>query len=304
LWRESISGINTLGNRAADYASNIRSILDTLPDESSIDIWPVIVAAGKGSRATASGLSVPKPVAAVCSEPAIVHVLHNIQAALGKTRPPIIIVSPETETSVRDALTDEDVVFVVQREALGTGDAVLAAYKTMADFNGRTLVVWSTQPVIQKTTYVRTLKLATLFDEHRMVLPTTFKQRPYAPITRSQNGDVQSAVETHLERAAPIELGETNIGLFLLQNGAMFDVLLDLRKRYWNKDKGRYDRSGGELGFPNELINAFARQPNGVFASPFADWREEQGIKQLDDVSQCEQFIHELQKEHSTESGQ
>jgi bifunctional N-acetylglucosamine-1-phosphate-uridyltransferase/glucosamine-1-phosphate-acetyltransferase GlmU-like protein len=174
----------------------------------------------------------------------------------------------------------------------------------MADFIGRTLVVWSTQPVIQKTTYVRTLKLATLFDEHRMVLPTTFKQRPYAPITRSQSGDVLSAVETHLERATPLELGETNIGLFLLQNQAMFDVLLNLKKDLWNEARGRYNRASGELGFPNELITAFAQQRNGVFATPFADWREEQGIKHLDDVSQCEQFIHELQKEHSTDSGQ
>jgi hypothetical protein len=137
-----------------------------------------------------------------------------------------------------------------------------------------------------------------------MVLPTTFKQRPYAPITRSEIGDVRSAVETHLERATPIEMGETNIGLFLLHNQAMFDVLLKLKKDLWNDARGQYNRASGELGFPNELITAFAQQPNGVFASPFADWREEQGIKQLDDVSRCEQFIQEFQNEGPTEQEQ
>ncbi|HTG94674.1 MAG TPA: sugar phosphate nucleotidyltransferase [Pyrinomonadaceae bacterium] len=304
LWRESISHINTLGNRAANYANNIRVILDSLPDEqSSVDVWPVIVAAGKGTRATASGLNVPKPIASVCSKPAIVQVLHNIRAALGIARSPIIIVSPETEMAVREAVTEEHVTFVVQPEALGTGDAVLAAYKTMADFNGRTLVVWGTQPVIQEKTYSRAVKLATLFDSYQMVLPTTFKHRPYAPITRRANGDVQSAFETHLERATPIELGETNIGLFLLHNQAMFDVLLNLRKTFWNAARGQYNRPSGELGFPNELITAFAQQENGVFASPFADGREEQGVKQLDDVSRCEQFIRELQRENSTDEG-
>ena len=300
LWRASISHINTLDKRAADYASNIRLILDSLRDQpNSADIWPVIVAAGKGSRATASGLSVPKPVAFIGNKPSILHVLLTIKAALGITRSPIIIVSPETEEAVRDALTDEDVEFVVQREPLGTGDAVLAAYKTMADFNGRTLVVWSTQPVIQKKTYLRAVKLATLFDSYRMILPTTFKHRPYAPIIRGDHGEVQSAVETHLERAAPIELGETNIGLFLLDNQAMFEALRNLRKNLWNEDRGLYDRASGELGFPNELITELAQSQNGVFASPFADWREEQGIKQLDDVSRCEQFIEELQKDGS-----
>ena len=299
LWSESIFHINTLGNHAADYASNVRSILDSLPDElSSDEIWPIIVAAGKGTRATTSGLDVPKPVASICSEPAVVLVLRNIQGALGKTRPPIIIVSPETEKAVREALSGEDVAFVIQREALGTGDAVLAAYETMADFKGRTLVVWSTQPVIQKATYLRAMKLANLFDSYQMVLPTTFKQRPYAPITRNDSGDVRSAVETHLERAIPIEHGETNIGLFLLRNQAMFEVLLNLRKNLWNEASNEYNRASGELGFPNELINAFAQREDGVFASPFADWREEQGIKQLDDVSRCEQFIRELQREN------
>lgn len=298
LWRESISHINTLGTRAADYATNIRVMLDSLPDEqSSTDIWPVIVAAGKGARATASGLNIPKPVASICGQPAIVHVLKNVQGAFGKIRPAIIIVSPETENLVREALSDEDVSFVVQREALGTADAVLSAYETMADFSGRTLVVWGTQPVIQEKTYLRTVKLANLFNEYQMILPTAFKQRPYAPIIRNQSGEVRSAVETHLEVATPIDFGETNIGVFLLQNQPMFEVLLNLKKRYWNKDSERYDRTSGELGFPNELITAFA-QHNGVFASSFADWREEQGIKQLDDVSRCEQFIRELQKEH------
>ncbi len=300
LWRESIFHINTLGNHAADYASNVRSILDSLPDElSSEEIWPVIVAAGKGTRATTSGLDVPKPVASIGSEPAVVLVLRNIQGALGKTRPPIIIVSPETEKVVREVLSGEDVAFVIQREALGTGDAVLAAYETMADFKGHTLVVWSTQPVIQRATYLRAVKLANIFDSYQMVLPTTFKQRPYAPITRSDSGDVRSAVETHLERANPIERGETNIGLFLLDNQAMFDVLLNLRKNLWNEASNKYNRTSGELGFPNELINAFAQRENGVFASPLADWREEQGIKQLDDVSRCEQFIRELKMEEA-----
>ncbi len=304
LRRASITHINSLGKRAAEYSSNIHLILDSLPDEPhSSDIWPVIVAAGKGSRAAASGLSVPKPVAFVRNKPSILLVLDTIKAALGNTKPPIIIVSPETEEAVRDALTNEDVLFVVQPKPLGTGDAVLAAYKAMADFNGRTLVVWSTQPVIQEETYVRTAKLATLFDSYRMILPTTFKPRPYAPITRGDLGEVRSAVETHLERATPSEFGETNIALFLLNNQAMFEVLLKLRKDFWNEAGGQYNRPSGELGFPNELITAFAQQPNGVFASPFADWREEQGIKQLDDVSRCEQFILELLRESATKKG-
>jgi hypothetical protein len=77
----------------------------------------------------------------------------------------------------------------------------------------------------------------------------------------------------------------------------MFTALQELREKYWNTSEDKYNRSEGELGFPNELINALAPRPTGVFASPVADWREEQGIKRLADISTCQSFIRELEKE-------
>jgi len=261
------------------------------------DIQPVIVAAGKGSRAAESGLNVPKPVAIVGEQPAIVHVLRSIREGLGATRTPVVIVSPDTEAAIREALRGEDVVFVTQQQALGTGDAVLNAHGLLSDFTGMSLVVWSTQPVIRPKTYARTAKLAWLFESYEMVLPTAFVAGPYAPLKRNASGAIESAAETHLENAETAEFGETNIGLFLLKNQTMFQVLLELRSRYWDEAAGRYNRSRGELGFPNEVINALASRKFGVFASPFADAREEQGIKRADDLSRCERFLVQLNEE-------
>ena len=299
VWREAIIHVNSLGTNAASYSANACSLLDLLPKQSAREIWPVIVAAGKGTRASASGLPVPKPLALINHDPAIVHVLNSIRKGVGPTRSPLIIVAPDTGAAVRQALHGEDVVFITQHEPLGTGDAVLRARDVMADFPGLTLVVWSTQPVIRAKTFERTVKLAGLLQDYDMIVPTTFRQHPYAPIRRNELGEVQSAAETHLESAEPVVFGETNIGLFLLKTQAMFEVLLSLRSRYWNDSHHSYDRSGGELGFPNEVINSLAKRKNGVFACAIADWREEQGIKQLEDLSRCEQFISELQQEET-----
>jgi len=298
IWREAITHVNTLGSGAESYVSQLRSLLDTLPIEvSAQDIWPVIVAAGKGTRAAESGLSVPKPLAVIAGKPAIVHVLENIRAGLGQTRVPVVIVSPETEAAIRDALKDHEVIFVIQPEPLGTGDAVLRAQSVMHDFDGLALVVWSTQPVIRPATFKGAAKLAQLFNSYEMVIPTTLRATPYAPLRRDENGAVQSASETHLESADRLDFGETNIGMFVLRNQTMFAVLRELRERFWNQSQGRYNRSRGELGFPNEMINSLAQRSNGVFAGPIADWREEQGIKKLADVSACASFIAELQEE-------
>ena len=99
--------------------------------------------------------------------------------------------------------------------------------------------------------------------------------------------------ETHLEQAEPLAQGESNIGMFLLKCDSMLKALDDLHDQYWNEDSKRYDRSSGELGFPNEMINYFAER-HGVLAAPLADPREEQGIKTLADVALCERFITEL----------
>jgi len=127
-----------------------------------------------------------------------------------------------------------------------------------------------------------------------MVLPTTFRDLPYAPVRRDEQGRVQGALETHLQAAKVVDFGETNIGLFVLNNQAMFQILRELRERNWNQSANRYNRPGGELGFPNELINYFAQHENGVFALPIADPREEQGIKVLADIDRCERFISDL----------
>jgi bifunctional N-acetylglucosamine-1-phosphate-uridyltransferase/glucosamine-1-phosphate-acetyltransferase GlmU-like protein len=261
------------------------------------EIWPVIVAAGQGTRAADTGLTVPKPLAIVGDEPAIIHVLRSIREGLGETRPPVIIVSPNNEAAIRESLNGENVLFVTQPHALGTGDAVLNAHELMHDFAGLTLVVWSTQPVIRPQTFLRAVKLARLFDSYEMVLPTAFIKHPYAPIRRKESGKIESATETHLESAEAHDFGETNLGLFVLKNQTMFQVLRELRTSYWDESTERYNRAKGELGFPNELISALASGKFGVFGSSFADPREVQGIKRLEDVSRCEQFLSELKAE-------
>jgi bifunctional N-acetylglucosamine-1-phosphate-uridyltransferase/glucosamine-1-phosphate-acetyltransferase GlmU-like protein len=294
--RAAVERFNVSGAETEHLRRQIGELLDSLPNE-NVEVWPIIVAAGKGSRAMESGLSMPKPVAPIYEVPAINHVLANIRAAANISRPPIVIVSPETELEVRQALSGQEIHFQLQGEPKGTGDAVLRAYERMRDFTGRALIIWSTQPVVTSQSISRTIKLSRLFEEFEMVVPTALKERPYAPLVRDSNGRVLASRETHLEKADVPEIGETNCGMFLLDNQRMFEALLELRNRHWLEVEQSYDRPGGELGFPNEMISYFAARNSGVLASPILDEREVQGIKTLDDVARCERFIAELSAE-------
>jgi galactokinase len=296
--RQAITEFNTVWWEADRYREAISSMIDDLDLRApAAGVWPIIVAAGKGVRAASSGLNVPKPLALISGIPAVQRVLSTIKAAGVCLHDPIVIVSPETEQGIREALAGEKVSFVVQPIARGTGDAVLFAYEQMRGFEGRALVVWGTQPALRARTIRRVLKLAEIFSDYQMVLPTATVHHPYAPLLRDHLGQVHGSRETHLEKAASIRFGETNAGLFLVKSEIMFEALLALKSASWREREGRYDRPGGELGFPSELINYLSRQEGGVLASPIADWREKQGIKELADVAKCEQFIAELEDE-------
>ena len=295
VWREKLQSLNEKESNSV-AVNEICSFIDALPiAPNNLDVWPIIVAAGKGSRAAASGLETAKPLAVIANRPSLVHVIENIRKALGEARQPLVIASPETEPSLREALKAFDVSFVTQQKALGTGDAVLTTREELSDFAGLALVIWSTQPVIRPETVVRSLKLASLFDTYDLIFPTARREHPYAPLYRDEAGKILSAAETHLQGATPVVFGETNIGMFLVKSKSMFATLTSLKKSYWNETSQSYERPGGELGFPNELVNAFVSEGKRVFALPIADPREEQGIKRLEDVALCEQFISELE---------
>ena len=86
VWREAIEEFNSYSGATSEHRAAVNSLLDSIPcDEASDEVWPVIVAAGKGTRSSLSGLAIPKPLAPVLDTPAIVHVLQNIRTAFGKT---------------------------------------------------------------------------------------------------------------------------------------------------------------------------------------------------------------------------
>ncbi len=292
--RGAIESFNATGRFSDERRAKIRGLLDRLETESCEEVWPIIVAAGRGERAKASGIPVTKPLTTIFGVPVIRRVLDAVREGCLCAHPPIVIVSPETEGPLHEALRAENVSFVLQPRSLGTGDAVLCARDRMRDFSGRVLVVWATQPVLRSVTVRRTVKLAALFQEYDMIVPTAMMERPYAPVERDALGRVSSAHETHLERVQASEYGESNIGIFILRSASMFRELEILHRELWREVEMRYARPGGELGFPNELIRRLAGRNGGVLASPIGDWREEKGLKIKSDIELCERYIREL----------
>ncbi|MGQ9631834.1 MAG: GHMP family kinase ATP-binding protein [bacterium] len=260
----------------------------------------VVGAAGKGTRTQASGLRVPKPLAMVGEKPSLLHVLDTILSLRLPMERPVVIVSPETEGDIREALRGYDVDYVLQREKLGTAHAVLQTESLLGDFEGDALVVWAIQPVIRAETLLKSLIVHQAVGESAMTFPTAIRKRPYAPLVRNEEGKIVDSLETYLEGLEVPEEGEDNLGAFWVRCEDLFPALRDAHRKNYDTKSGKYRTLKGELGFPNNMVRSLLSRGKLVLGLAMADPREALGIKVADDLRLAEEYISQLKSERES----
>lgn len=105
----------------------------------------IILAAGKGTRMKSS---LPKVLHSVCGKPMIGHVL-DTASYLKPTR--IVTVLSEGMEGVSHAIEHISEV-AIQKEQLGTADAVKPALEALKGFKGNILILYADTPLIEKIT--------------------------------------------------------------------------------------------------------------------------------------------------------
>ena len=94
------------------------------------DLAAIILAAGEGTRMK-SGLA--KVLHKICGKPMIRYIVESVKE-IGPGR--IILVVGHQAEAVKREFRGEDIGFILQKERLGTGHAVMQAKDGMEDFSG------------------------------------------------------------------------------------------------------------------------------------------------------------------------
>ncbi|MEG0876338.1 MAG: NTP transferase domain-containing protein [Oscillospiraceae bacterium] len=192
-------------------------------DNSSIKA--VVLAAGKGTRLQSDGNTLPKVMRVAAGKPLLFHVLK----ALGFIQPKdCIIVVGYKKDSVMEAFPEY--VFAEQKEQLGTGHAVMAAFSQLDGFSGSLLVCCGDMPLIKRETY------EALIAEHRAagntctILSGTSKlDLPYGRILRDPQGNFVGMVEDKDASPQQKAIKELNSGVYVFDAPALRDVLSELK---------------------------------------------------------------------------
>jgi bifunctional UDP-N-acetylglucosamine pyrophosphorylase/glucosamine-1-phosphate N-acetyltransferase len=105
------------------------------------DLTAVILAAGEGTRMNSS---IPKVLHKICGIPMLGHVISAAKEA-GTSR--IIVVVGKNAQAVKQHFQDSDIEFVLQKEQLGTGHALMQARETVKS-DGPLMVLCGDMPLI------------------------------------------------------------------------------------------------------------------------------------------------------------
>jgi bifunctional UDP-N-acetylglucosamine pyrophosphorylase/glucosamine-1-phosphate N-acetyltransferase len=117
------------------------------------DLAVIILAAGKGTRMKSN---MPKVMHEIAGKPMIQHIVSTAEKLSPKK---IVVVIADDMDAVAEAVKPHHTV--IQKQQLGTGDAVKAAMPALSEFKGDIVVLYGDVPLITAET------LSTLISHHR-----------------------------------------------------------------------------------------------------------------------------------------
>ncbi|HMJ08654.1 MAG TPA: bifunctional UDP-N-acetylglucosamine diphosphorylase/glucosamine-1-phosphate N-acetyltransferase GlmU [Pyrinomonadaceae bacterium] len=210
---------------------------ESVNEPKAIDV--LILAAGLGTRMRSD---IAKVLHRLDGRPLINHVCRTA-AGLGPQKIFVVIghQGDDVKKAVAGELSEDETIFVVQREQLGTGDAVNAAREFLEDHDSTLVVLSGDVPMIKPET------LAGLIQQHRnhrgkgaacTLLSVKLKDPSgYGRVIRDAEGRFERIVEQKDATDAEREVNEINAGIYCFDTLKLFAALKQVQN---NNAQGEY----------------------------------------------------------------
>jgi len=186
----------------------------------------IILAAGKGTRMKSDLEKVLHPL---YDAPMLSYPIAAARAA-GTER--IAVVIGHQAEQIRKTFQNQGLIFVEQREQLGTGHAVLQARKVFQGYNGPIVILCGDVPLIRPTT------LRSLYERHRLgravvTVLTVLLEDPsgYGRVFKKDDGSVVKIVEEKDATIRERQIRETNTGTYCVGSRFLFSAVSGLGNR-------------------------------------------------------------------------
>lgn len=214
----------------------------------------IVLAAGISKR---MNTRLAKVLHEVCGRPMLAYVLNACRDA-GISKIYVIVGFSSDEVKEQFSGSD-DIIWVQQKEQLGTGHAVLCCKEHLKDFKGEVLILCGDGPLIRSKT------LKKLIEKHESgqsaaTLATALLERPrgYGRIVRDKYGNIQGIVEDSDCRPEQLKIKEINPSYYLFNCQVLFEALEKIKPNNVKKEYYLTDAVSGIIstGHKVEAITA------------------------------------------------
>jgi len=195
------------------------------------EVLPIILAAGKGIRMASS---MPKVLHKLLGRPILSYVIDAVRG-LGLKR--ICVVVGYRAEEVMKVFEQPEIIFIEQREQLGTGHALMCCKEILSDIKGDILVLNGDTPLITQNTLKR------LIDIHKnegslitLVISKVKQPGEYGLIIRDKEGRIKG-IEEVTERNKTKQSKEINAGIYCFKKDFLEKNIPLIPK---NEKKGEY----------------------------------------------------------------
>lgn len=251
----------------------------------SVPTAAVVLAAGKGTRMKSA---LPKVLHKIANRSMLEHVLRTAESV--GCAPLVTVAGPDMpkveELGARFGAT------CIQQKQLGTGDAVLAAQDTLADFKGHVLVLYGDTPLITKETLLAMLH--TLNDTNVAACVLGFTPNDagaYGRLVLAEDGSLERIVEAKDATKKELEIGFCNSGVMALNGNCVWSLLTEIED---NNAAGEY--------YLTDVVG-IARAKGMKCVAVHGDAEEVLGVNSRVELAQAENILQNRLREAAMVNG-
>ncbi|MFA5116883.1 MAG: NTP transferase domain-containing protein, partial [Candidatus Omnitrophota bacterium] len=246
----------------------------------------IILAAGKGTRMKSQ---TPKVLHTLCGRPMLMFSLDLVKKL--KSRKVVAVLGHKHQEVSK--LIPRGVDIVVQKDLLGSADAVKQAQRALSGFRGTVLVLYGDNPLLKEETIKKLLKY---HDDNSLdaTILTAEVAKPdgYGRIVRDKLGSITGITEDKDADAYVKAIKEINTGIVCFDKSKLFSALKQVRP----------DNSKKEY-YLTDVIGILSRAGSLIEAVRLTDIDESLGVNSRKDLAKANRIMNRRILDDLMESG-
>lgn len=241
----------------------------------------IILAAGKGTRMKDE---LPKVLVPVRGRPMIHYLLESVMDS-GVCDQPIVVVSPDNQDLIKEALRDFNCDFAIQDQQLGTGHAFASARSLIGQEIKNLISLYGDHP------FLKSSSIRNLADSHKSPLTMMTVNLPgfddwynnfsrWGRIIRDNQGEIEQIIEFKDASDEIKNITEVNPGLFCFDSAWLWDNIDKLTN---NNNQHEY--------YLTDMVKIAFSEGHRISSSPI-DPREAMGINSKEELRIAEELLN------------